>query len=92
MLRAGLLELGGSMLGQLLSADPGQAIGPEPGTTNPEARAEWHNALTALAKFDGIDVRGLTDGQLMLRRDAYERETSWAPKYVAGELRLGPVP
>ena len=67
---------------------PGQAIGPEPNTTSPEARSEWHNALGALAKFDGIDVRGLTDGQLMLRRDAYERETSWAPKYVAEELRL----
>ena len=67
---------------------PGQAIGPEPNTTNPEARADWHKALGAMAKVDGIDVRGLTDGQLFLRRDAYERETSWAPKYVADELRL----
>ncbi len=67
---------------------PGQAIGPEPNTTNPEARADWHQALGAMAKVDGIDVRGLTDGALFLRRDAHARETSWAPKYVAEELRL----
>ena len=66
----------------------GHAIGPEPNTTNPEARADWHKALGAMTKVDGIDVRGLTDGALFLRRDAYERETSWAPKYVGDELRL----
>lgn len=67
---------------------PGRAIGPEPDTTNPEARAEWRNAQAAMDRFDGIDVRHLTDGQLFLPRDAYARETSWAPAYVADELRL----
>ena len=67
---------------------PGQAIGPEPATTSPEARAEWHTALGAMAKVDGIDVRGLTDGQLHARRAAAQRETAWAPKYVGSELRL----
>jgi len=67
---------------------PGRAIGPEPATTSPEARAEWRNAQAAMDRFDGIDVRHLTDGQLFLRRDAYARETSWAPAYVADELRL----
>jgi AAA domain/TrwC relaxase len=67
---------------------PGRAIGPEPGTTSPEARSEWQNAFSAVDKHDGIDVRHLTDGALFIRRDAYERETSWAPKYVADELRL----
>ena len=67
---------------------PGQAIGPEPATTNPEARAEWHTALGAMAKVNGIDVRGLTDGQLHARRAAAQRETAWAPKYVGNELRL----
>lgn len=62
----------------------GMAIGPEPNTTNPEARADWHKALGALAKIDGIDVRNLTDGALLLRRDAYARETSWAPKWPRG--------
>jgi hypothetical protein len=67
---------------------PGRAIGPEPNTTSPEARAEWRNAQSVMEKFDGIAVRHLTDGQLILRREAYARETSWAPKYVASELRL----
>ena len=40
-----------------------------------------------MARVEGIDVRGLSDGQLLARRRAYEAETSWAPKYVAEELR-----
>jgi hypothetical protein len=66
---------------------PGEAIGPEPATTSPEARAEWHTAFAAMAQVEGIDVRHLTDGQLLARRRAYEAETSWAPKHVAEELR-----
>ena len=64
------------------------AIGPEPGRTSPEARADWHTAFAALGKVEGIDLRGCTDGQLWLRRAMYERETSWAPRYVGEELRL----
>lgn len=64
------------------------AIGPEPGRTSPEARADWHTALTALGRRDGIDLRGCTDGQLLLHRAAYQQETSWAPPYVADDLRL----
>ena len=41
-----------------------------------------------MPKMDGIDLRGLTDGQLQARRTAWERETAWAPKYVADELRM----
>ncbi len=40
-----------------------------------------------MARVEGIDVRHLTDGQLLARRRAYEAETSWAPKHVAEELR-----
>ena len=68
--------------------NPGVPIGPEPGTTSPEARADWHKAQEAQVKTDGIDVRNLSDGQLLIRRREFERETSWAPKYVANELRL----
>jgi hypothetical protein len=64
------------------------AIGPEPGRTSPEARADWHTAFAALGKVEGIDLRGCTDGQLRLRRAMYERETSWAPRHVGEELRL----
>jgi hypothetical protein len=66
---------------------PGEAIGPEPAPTFPEARAEWHAAFAAMARVEGVDVRHLTDGQLFARRRAYEAETSWAPKHVAEELR-----
>src|SRR5215470_5217327 len=66
---------------------PGEAIGPEPASTFPEARAEWHAAFAAMVRVEGIDVRHLTDGQLLARRRAYEAETSWAPKHVAQELR-----
>jgi conjugative relaxase-like TrwC/TraI family protein len=66
---------------------PGEAIGPEPAATFPEARAEWHAAFAVMARVEGIDVRGLSDGQLFARRRAYEAETWWAPKHVAEELR-----
>jgi hypothetical protein len=66
---------------------PGVAIGPQPAPTFPEARAEWHAAFAVMARVEGIDVRHLSDGQLLARRRAYEAETSWAPKHVAEELR-----
>jgi conjugative relaxase-like TrwC/TraI family protein len=66
--------------------DPDEPIGPEP-VNSPEARQQWHAAFAALGPVDGQDLRGLADGQLLLRRDAYERETAWAPQWVAGELR-----
>jgi conjugative relaxase-like TrwC/TraI family protein len=64
-----------------------EAIGPEPAATSPEARAEWHAAFAVIARVEGIDVRHLSDGQLLARRRAYQAETSWAPKHVAEELR-----
>jgi conjugative relaxase-like TrwC/TraI family protein len=67
---------------------PSDPIGPERSKNTPEARAAWHTALAALGSADGIDLRGCTDGELWLRRTAYERETAWAPPNVAEELRL----
>jgi conjugative relaxase-like TrwC/TraI family protein len=72
-------------------ADPAQPIGPAPAKTSPEARAAWHAALSALGRVDGIDLRACTDGELWLRRSTYERETAWAPPYVAEELRLARI-
>jgi hypothetical protein len=43
--------------------------------------------VAVMARVEGIDVRHLTDGQILVRRRAYEAETSWAPKHVAEELR-----
>jgi hypothetical protein len=66
---------------------PDKAIGPEPSRGSPEVWAEWHAAFAVMARVEGIDVRHLADGQLLVRRRAYEAETSWAPKHVAEELR-----
>lgn len=69
-------------------AHPDDPIGPEPSKTNPEARAAWHGALSALGQVNGIDLRACTDGELWLRRSTYQRETAWAPPHVTEELRL----
>jgi hypothetical protein len=66
---------------------PADAIGPEPAPTFPEARAEWHAAFAVMARIEGIDVRNLSEGQLLARRRSYQAETSWAPNHVAEELR-----
>jgi TrwC relaxase/AAA domain len=83
--RAGLLGAYREMYG---FDSPVDAIGAEPGRTSPEARADWHAAFAALGRIDGIDLRSCSDGQLRLRRATYEQETSWAPPYVAEDLRL----
>jgi conjugative relaxase-like TrwC/TraI family protein len=66
----------------------GQALGPEPGTTSPELQALWHHALAAMTRSDGVNAAGLSDGQLLAQRRAFERETAHAPRHVADELRL----
>jgi AAA domain len=82
--KAGLLGAYREMFGW---DHPAETIGPEPAPTFPEARAEWHAAFAVIARVEGIDVRNLTEGQLLVRRRAYQAETSWAPKHVAEELR-----
>ncbi len=67
--------------------DAAEPIGPEPATANPQQRAAWHGALAALGPVDGIDVRGISDGALLNARAVFERETAWAPTFVADELR-----
>ena len=66
--------------------DPAEPIGPEP-INSPEARQHWHAAFAALGPVDGQDLRGLSDGQLLNRRNSYESETAWAPRWVGDELR-----
>ena len=67
-------------------SDPDEPIGPEP-ANSPEARQMWHAAFAALGPVDGQDLRGLSDGQLLMRRSSYEAETAWAPRWVSDELR-----
>jgi hypothetical protein len=83
--RAAIVGAYREMYGPDSSSDP---LGPEPGRTTPGAWAAWHHALTALGPASGIDLRGLSDDQLMLHRARHERETAWAPPYVASDLRL----
>jgi hypothetical protein len=66
---------------------PAEPIGPEPVAGDPDKRAAWHEAFTALGPVDGPDVRGLPDGTLLHLRDTYPIETAWAPKWVGDELR-----
>ena len=67
--------------------DETEPAGPEPGTANPVQRAAWYEAMNALGPVDGVDVRGMSDGALLNARAVFERETVWAPRYVADELR-----
>ena len=69
-------------------ADEAEAIGPAPERGSPEQRASWHAAFVALELPDeGREVAAAADGELWARRAAYERDTRWAPPYVAAELR-----
>jgi conjugative relaxase-like TrwC/TraI family protein len=69
-------------------ADEVEAIGPAPDRASPEQRASWHAAYTALELPDERrEIATATDGELWARRAAYERDTRWAPPYVADELR-----
>ena len=71
--------------------NPGDPIGPEPSKTSPETRADWHAALAALGAIDGMDLLGVPDEVLEVRRGLYERETAWAPAHVSEQLRLARI-
>jgi hypothetical protein len=69
-------------------AHESDAIGPAPERAAPEQRASWHAACTALhLSGQQRETATMTDGELWAQRDAYTRETAWAPPHVAGELR-----
>ena len=46
----------------------------------------WHDGIRALGPVDGLDLRGKTDGQLLLMRATHDRLTAWAPRYVGESL------
>ena len=54
---------------------PADPIGPEPAAAAPDLRAAWHEALAALGRAEGPDVRGMPDGMLLHLRDTYPVET-----------------
>jgi len=61
-------------------------IGPCPPTTEPEMRAWWLDLDQALGTAEESRARGLTEGQLRVRRTGGLRDTTWAPPEVAREM------
>ena len=63
-------------------------LGPEPATTSPEARAEWHNAFPAITHAGGDELDSKTDGQLLTWMTAAERALASEPVNVTAELQV----
>ena len=67
--------------------DPTTAIGAPPKAGQVEAYASWRAAWHALGRPEADrDEAEMSDGQLLMRIRAYQREQTWAPPYVANEL------
>ena len=67
--------------------DPAVALGGAPKRGQVEAYASWRAAWRALDLPEvGRDELEMSTGQLRVRVRAYDRETTWAPKYVGEEL------
>jgi conjugative relaxase-like TrwC/TraI family protein len=67
--------------------DDTTALGAAPKAGQVEAYASWRAAWRALDRPDADRAEAeMSEGQLQLRIRAYERETGWAPRYVANEL------
>jgi AAA domain-containing protein len=64
------------------------ALGPRPDSTSPELRAEWDRAAEASPMIDGMDLRHLSEGQLLAQRQAFGRETAWAPPHTDHEMAV----
>ena len=63
------------------------ALGPAPKPGQVEAYASWRAAWRALGRPEADRAEAeMSVGQLRLRIRAYEREATWAPRYVANEL------
>ncbi|WP_328304473.1 MobF family relaxase [Actinomycetospora sp. NBC_00405] len=67
--------------------DDEDALGPAPGPGKVEAYAAYRSAWRALGRpeIDREELE-LSDGQLRVRVRAHDRESAWAPRYVANEL------
>lgn len=67
--------------------DEAVPLGPAPVAGLAEKRALWATAHDALGLPDvGPEEAGMTDGRLLARVEAYERERVWAPRWVGDEL------
>jgi hypothetical protein len=67
--------------------DDADALGAAPPAGLAEAHAAWRAAHGALDLPDaGADEAEMSDGALRARERAFEREETWAPRYVADDL------
>jgi hypothetical protein len=67
--------------------DDTTALGPAPKAGQVEAYASWRAAWRALGRPEsGRDELEMTDGQLLVRVRAWEREETWGPSFVGNEL------
>jgi len=67
--------------------DPAAGIAGPPKAGQAEAYASWRAAWHALGRPEADrDEAEMSDGQLLMRVRAYQREQNWAPPYVANEL------
>jgi len=67
--------------------DPETALGPAPKSGQVEAYASWRSAWRALGRPEsGRDELEMSDGQLLVRMRAWEREKAWGPAFVGNEL------
>lgn len=67
--------------------DEERAIGPAPKAGETEAHAAWHAAWRALGRPEADrEEAELSDGALLVRVRAYEREEAWAPPWVGDRL------
>lgn len=69
--------------------DPVRPLGNAPGISRPERRELWWGAWEALGRPEADRAEAaMTDGQLRLRVEAYDRQLKWAPDYAEESMRL----
>ncbi|MGW4829635.1 MobF family relaxase [Amycolatopsis japonica] len=67
--------------------DDETALGSAPKSGQVEAYASWRSAWRALGRPEsGRDELEMSDGQLLVRMRAWEREKAWGPEFVGQEL------
>ncbi|UUV34303.1 relaxase domain-containing protein [Amycolatopsis roodepoortensis] len=67
--------------------DPSTAVGAAPKSGQIEAYASWRSAWRVLGRPEsGRDELEMSDGQLLVRMRAWEREKAWGPEFVGQEL------
>jgi hypothetical protein len=83
-LRAGIVAAHRELTGH---EDDATALGLTPKAGEAEAYASWRAAWQALGRPEADrDEIEMSDGDLRVRVRAYQREQTWAPRYVANEL------